>query len=292
MKKEMSSEIKIILVLLLISFNVAAQISYSGFIDKYPITLVIHSGYGSGIPAAYAYDKFDTPITVDGTLKKSRLQLFEKDNNKNIQATLRFNNFSEAAQKLQGEWINKDSTKRLKISLTRNFEIDAGTQKQWEILQYKSLPDHYFKLVVTKSSYGDLQVTGVKIFDKKTDRFIQQIDLECQYLGLDNIDVDDYNFDGLPDFSIFEASYAGANTTSVYILRSSASDQYFVSEITGTSLSFDPTSKRVLEHNECCAGSQYTDATYEIVDNRMKLLFKKCFEYNQDKQDYFEVSCD
>lgn len=281
-----------LLFFLLLSFSAHAQISYSGFLGKMAIKLIVHSDYGSNVSAVYEYEKYDTPIPIDGMLKKSKkLGLYERKPDRSINATLRFNNFSESAKNIQGEWLNSDSTKRLPITLTKDFQIDAGTAKQWEIMQRTSLPDHYFRMIVSKDEYGDIGVTGVKILEKKTDKLIQTIDgLECQYLGLDNINVEDYNFDGVADFSVFETSYAGANTSSIYMVRKPDSNQYFISKIEGVSLTFDPTTKTILEHNSSVSG--YIDTTYKLVNNEMKLVAQKCFEYNGQKGDYVEVRCE
>ena len=281
-----------LLFLALVSFSTHAQISYSGFLGKMPIKIIIHTGYGRQVSAVYEYEKYDTPIVIDGIQQKSKLELYERNSDHSIGATLRFKNFSEASKNLQGEWLNRDSTKILPITINRDFQVDAGTEKRWEIMQRPSLPEHYFRMIVTKNEYGDLGVTGVKIFEKKTDRLVQVIDgLDCQYIGLDNLEVADYNFDGVPDFSIFETSYAGANTSSIYILRSPESEKYYISNIRGISLSFDANSKTILEHNEDRGGTGYADTVYKLENSEMKPISKKCFEYNEQKQKHDEVAC-
>src|SRR5690606_15009251 len=103
--------------------------------------------------------------------------------------------------------------KQFEITLTKIFDINYGENIEWkerEIIQPVSLEDKYFKLVISKENdnfYAN--VTGVRIYEKKTDKLIQEIDLECELWELDNIKVEDYNFDGITDFSVFEQSYAG-----------------------------------------------------------------------------------
>lgn len=116
--------------------------------------------------------------------------------------------------------------------------------------------------------------------------------MECQFLGMNNISVYDYNFDGIEDFSIFELSYAGPNTSRIYILRDSSSNKYFVSEISGISLNFDPNTKLIYEHNQCCAGRSYMNATYKLVNNKMVLIKQTCLEYDDEKEDFIETKCD
>ena len=67
--------------LLMFSITGKSQSSYSGYLGTFPITLVMYH-YGDGDSRAYyAYDKFDTPITINGTLKNNELRLIEKNDN-------------------------------------------------------------------------------------------------------------------------------------------------------------------------------------------------------------------
>mgnify|MGYP006915287135 FL=1 len=128
----------------------------------------------------------------------------------------------------------------------------------------------------------------MKIFEKKTDRLIQQIHMDCQLVGLDNISTDDYNFDGLPDFAVFESSYAGPNTSSLYFLYNPVTKKFFNSEFSGTSLEFDKDKKCVYEHNQCCAGTSHTTAVYKVVNNKMVLVEQHCYIWSEKKQDLVE----
>ncbi len=76
-------------------------------------------------------------------------------------------------------------------------------------MQPHSINNHYFKLLITKKEEEDIRVVGVRVYEKQTDRLIQELELDCQFWGLNNISVGDYNFDGVDDFSVFESSYAG-----------------------------------------------------------------------------------
>jgi hypothetical protein len=42
--------------------------------------------------------------------------------------------------------------------------------------------------------------------------------LECQLSVLNKISIDDNNFDGIADFSVFEQNYAGSITSNLYFL--------------------------------------------------------------------------
>jgi len=282
----------LVLLFSLLFFSTQAQTSYSGLIDKYPIQLVTYIYSDGDAQAIYAYDKFDTPIRINGKKAGSRLELYERNEKNEITATLRFENFNPKSQAMSGTWLSKDGSKKLNITLNKQFDVEeAADFHQKELMQAESTQTHYFKLLITKSQ-GEIRVTGVKVLEKKTDRLIQQINLDCQLMGLDNVSIGDFNFDGLEDFSVFESSYAGPNTSSIYILRLPGSEQYEVSDFTGTSLEFDVTTKTIHEHNQCCAGRSHVNATYKVVNNKMVLIKKTCLEYDDKTEDFIEVKCD
>ncbi|SHJ28184.1 hypothetical protein SAMN04488096_1391 [Mesonia phycicola] len=289
---------RIILLLLIIFTSVSgnSQSSYSGSLGKYPINLIMYH-YGDGDSRAYyVYDKFDTPITINGRLEAGELKLFEKDDSEKVFATLIFKDFKESDKTIKGKWISIDKSKTYEISLNKDFDIDYGDNIEWEskeLIQSKSTKEHYFKTIITKEKgqfYG--RISGVKIFQKKSDKLIQTIELDCQLFGIDNISVGDYNFDGIDDFSVFEASYSGPNTSSIYILRDSNSDKYLKSNFSGTSLEFDNDSKLIYEHNQCCAGRSHMNATYKVANNEMILIEQKCLEFDEEKEDFIEIECE
>jgi len=252
--------------------------------------------YSDGVSLAYyTYDNYDSPITINGNLKKGELKLSEKDAAGNNAATLVFENFEEGSEEVEGKWIKSDYSKTYPISLQKDFDIDFGDELEWtnrELLQSKSTNEHYFKTTITKEKgHFYARISGVKIFEKRTDKLIQTIELDCQLFGIDNISIGDYNFDGIEDFLVFEASYAGPNTSSIYILRNPDSDNYLKSDFSGTSLEFDNDLKLIYEYNQCCAGRSRTNATYKVVDNKMVLIEKKCREYDEEKEDFVEIEC-
>lgn len=142
----------------------------------------------------------------------------EKDSTGQLKAILTFENFDKESDRLEGVWKDLKDDRQLPIHLTKNFDIDYGNDIEWtgrEIIQPVSLRNHYFKLVVSKEKDSfSARVTGLTILEKKTDKLLQEFDVSCRLLGLDNISIDDYNFDGVDDFSVFEQSYAGPNTSS------------------------------------------------------------------------------
>ncbi|WP_343697766.1 hypothetical protein [Flavobacterium sp.] len=287
---------KIILLFLLITSFLSAQITYTGFIDKYPIELVTNL-YSDGTGTAiYSYTNFDTPIVLSAEQKGNTLVFIEKDKNEKENASLTFQNYDAKSNELNGIWKDLNSGKELKISLFKAFEIDNADISEWtdkEILQPVSLKDKYFKLIITKNKESiEAHVSGIKIIEKKTDRLIQKIDIQCQLWGLYNINVGDYNFDGIEEFSVFESSYAGPNTSRIYFLYNPKTGKYFESDFTGTSLEFDSKTKRIYEHNQCCAGTSIMTGEYKVVNNKMILIKQTCLQYDEKTNDYKKVKCD
>lgn len=290
--------LSLLIILLLVSITGKSQSSYSGHLGTFPITLILHHQSDSDgiLKAYYVYDTYDNTITINGNLKNKELTLFEKDNAENISATLAFENFNKNDKEIRGKWISADSTKAYPILLQKDFDISDGDDMLWEdkeLIQSKTTKEHYFKTVITKEQddyYA--KISRVKIFEKGTDRLIQTIKLDCQLWGISNLNIGDFNFDGIQDFSVFEASYAGSNTSSIYILRDAHSEKYLKSNIRGSSLEFDNDLKVIYEYNQCCAGRSRTEKAYKVVDNEMILIERKCLEYNDDKEDYIEIKCE
>jgi hypothetical protein len=266
-----------ILAFLLASFKLFSQVSYSGFIDKYPIELVTDIYLDKEVRAIYTYSDFDEPIILDGEIQNGKLTLFEKDKAKKKFASLVFENFDAENNAMAGIWTNLKTKKQLKISLSKHLNNGDSIK---EIIQPVTLGNKYFKLII--SGDGDA-VTGVKILEKKTDKLLQKIDLDCQLRGLNNITVGDYNFDGIKDFSVFESSYAGPNTSSLYFLFDAKTNKFFESGFSGVSLEFNNKTKRITERNQCCAGASVTTAEYKVVKNKMVLIKEQCYKWDEKK---------
>ncbi len=282
----------LLLFLGLFTSRVMGQIVYSGFIDKYPIELVVLDHSDKVTTAIYVYKNFDTPIKLTGSKIDNKLTLYEKDTRDINTTSLTFDHFDEQQEALTGTWVDLKTGKQLSIQLHRKFEDDHGENVSWndrELLQAASLKDHYFKLLLSKNKDAfSARITGVKIMQKKTDKLIQQIELDCQLMGVNSISTGDFNFDGIQEFAVFEASYAGPNTSSLYFLYDPITKQYVESGFTGVSLTFDGSSKTIVEHNQCCAGTQHTTALYKVVKNKMVLKEQHCFIWDEKKQELVE----
>lgn len=268
---------------------------YKGFLDQYPITLIIKS-YSDGVDnAMYVYDKYDTPVSIMGTHKDGKLLLNEKDKNKKVTATLEFLNYNPKNDTLIGKWTDSKTDKQYNITLTKTNEYesyDANEFSNLELLQIESTKNHYFKTIVSKEKNEIPKVIGLKIFEKKTDKLLQSFVLDCENRDFNNIYVGDYNFDKINEFAVFESSYAGPNTSCIYYLYNPKTKKYFKSSFEGTSLEFDSDEKLVYEHNQCCAGSYHMNASYKVINNKMVLIKKECMKYDDKKEDFVVVKCD
>jgi hypothetical protein len=271
------------------SFGLLAQASYSGFVHKSPITLVTDI-YSDGVAEAiYAYNKYDTPIPIHGRLQDNRLELYEKNENGLVIAILAFDDFDAEASQLSGKWINRKTKKTLDIQLSKEFDVqDTESWEEIEVLQEASTQNHYFKLLVTQ----DNGVSGVKIFEKGTDKLFQSFDVNSARLGLNNVLIDDYNFDGINDFSVFLQSFAGPNTSSAYFLKNPKTRQYFLSNIKGISLEFNPEKETIIERNSSGAGSTVTTTIYKLRDNEMIVIEAFCYTWDSEEQELIEQQMD
>jgi hypothetical protein len=272
-----------------------SQTQYTGMLGKQPIHLFAEV-HGDGVVSAmYIYDKYNTPIIANGRLRGSILELHEKGSQNKIVATLRFKHFDPKSQEAEGEWVDSVHDKHLPISLKREFVIEDGEQIDAgpvEVIQAEATKDNYFKTIVVKKK-GEFspQVVGVKVFTKRGNSVLQTFDLDVEYRGTDNVSVEDFNFDGLEDFSVFERSYFGPNTGSIYFLRNPKSDSYFKSTFSGVSLEFDSKAKLIHEHNECCGGYSGMNATYKVVDNKMVLIDQQCYKRDSKTRKMKTAAC-
>jgi hypothetical protein len=275
-------------ILILFTYPIFSQAKYSGFIDKYPIELALNYYSENDIIAHYVYTNFDTPIKLHGKMINNNLVFTEKYTNNRTTATITLNDFTENTENLVGVFKNLITNKDLNIVLKKDFNFDFNDEDKIvnkEVIASEDIGNYYLKQVITKEkgSLGDY-VTSVKILEKKTDKLIQTLEVDCQSWGLNSINVADFNFDGHLDFSVFESSYAGPNTSSLYFLYNPKTKTFFDSGFTGVSLEFEQKKKRIFERNQCCAGSIVTTATYKLVKNKMVLIEENCFRYDEKKK--------
>ena len=271
----------LVLGLFLLATTAWGQASYVGTVGGAPVELALDDPAEGPLTGVYVYTKFGTPIALSGQLRRGVLTLTEKDARGKASATLTVPTFSAGARQLAGTWRSLATGKTLPAMLTAT--------DSHELLQLASLKDSYFKLVLDGQPGGaDSRVVAVKLLAKKTNRLVQLLAVDCQSHGVYSVEVGDYNFDGQPDFSVFESSYAGPNTSSLYFLYDPAKRQFVASGYAGVSLEFDQKKQRIYERNSCCAGSSVTTAEYKVVRNKMVLLAQHCYRWDEKKQQLVE----
>jgi len=278
---------------LVLSRGAQAQMVFSGTVGKAPIELVLDDNDpGDGATGIYVYSKHNTPITLSGALTNGTLVLTEKGDDGKPAATFTVPGFDTRTEKYTGTWKSLSTGREYPLALVRRYLVAETTEKNLgkrELLQAATLPQIYFRVVLGKAAeQGALGVTAVKLLDKKTDRLLQEIKVACQLQGVNNVSVGDFNFDGQPDFAVFESSYAGPNTSSLYFLYDPRTNQYVDSGFKGTSLEFDAKKKRITERNSCCGGSSVSTAEYRVADNKMVLVARHCYKWDDKRKQLVE----
>ena len=173
---------------------------------------------------------------------------------------------------------------------TERLIAEEIENEEWQnkISATDSLTNYIIQIVSSKeqSEYHHEWVC-VQIFEKATGRFVQEIDLSENYASSwrDCISIDDYNFDGYDDFSIFGGYGSLDNTFSYYFLFNPETNTFFESEIGGSNLEFYSDTKTITSSNRCCAGSKEMYQTYKLIDNRMILIEQKCLTADMENSD-------
>lgn len=276
--------LSVVCIQILVAPAALGQAAYVGTVGTAPIELTLNAVNDDRPAGVYLYTRIGTPIKLSGQLKQGALTLTEPDAHGKPAATLTIPAFAAGANQLTGTWRSLATGKQLPVVLTR-----PSQPAQYGLLQAEVLKDSYFKMVaVVKPGKDEDQMTAVQLLEKKTNRVLQQLPVEVQPIGIYSVQVGDYNFDGLPDFSVFESTYAGPNTTSLYYLYDPAKKRYVASGYTGTSLDFDAKKRRVYEHNSCCAGSSVTNVEYKVVNNKLVEVARHCYRWDEKKQELVE----
>lgn len=263
------------LVFLMIPICFSAQISYEGKIGDYSVEMVLNLN-DEPADGVYTYSKYNDPISIDGNYVKKNLTLFESEGDRKT-AKFIFKDFDENKNEISGHWINlKKGNTSLDVYLKKK-------DNQHEILQAKGTKQFYFRTL--KETEG----SPVLIFEKKSGKLIQKMELEECILGSTNdISIGDFNFDGYDDFSSCLQTYAGPNTSRSYFLFDPQKNKFFESGFTGVSLEFDPQTKRIKEVNQCCAGASIVENIYKVQNNKMKLVEEHCYKYDEKRKKLIE----
>lgn len=162
--------------------------NFTGFVDKYPVTLSfqVYDGYFGetqkkhyNIIGVYKYDKFNNPIRLAGEFDQNtyQLEINELDADENITAIF---SLDFIKNELNGTW--KSGNKELQVNLKlKNKLSDLGEEefRNIEILQSNSLKDFYFVGIYSKQNESqDTYMNGLRIFNKKTNQLLQTLGFE------------------------------------------------------------------------------------------------------------------
>ncbi|MBK8807037.1 MAG: hypothetical protein IPO21_10470 [Bacteroidales bacterium] len=281
----------IVFFLILCSFSGISQAIYTGKIQNSNIELQILATDTMNVFAVYLSNLDNTPRLLRGSLKNDSLILCIINTDRTLGDTVfTFTDFKTNYDNINGNYYADTTIKALPIYLMKNGDVDSYPVKDsvFEILQAESSKDQYFKILF---SHNHSFIPGINIYNKKSNALIQTIQSYYYYREFFVVSVEDYNFDKVEDFSVFESYYAGANTSSIYYLRNKKNNQYTESGFTGTSLQFDARSKTITEYNQCCAGKYISKSIYKVKKNEMVLIEKNCFEFDEELNKHIEGAC-
>lgn len=275
-------------VVLWLSWGGAArgQVCYSGTVGAAPIELALESYAEGAVRGIYSYAKAGTPQELSGTLTEGYLELTEKDAQGRAVATLSVLEYDVANKTHTGTWKDLATGQRLGLTLNQTYLLKLSKQEEvWtgpELPQATALKTKYFKVVLTKDKGEYFPfISAVKVFEKKTNRLLQEFSVHCQATLLRNLGVGDYNFDGFEDFSVFERREEAGDTRRVYFLYDPKAKKYTESTFTGSSLEFNAKTKRISERSTCCGGAGLSTAVYKVERNRMVRLEQHYYELDK-----------
>jgi hypothetical protein len=172
--------------------------NFIGFIDKYPITLSIQirDGYfgtikpNYNILGVYKYDKYNTPIYLDGYFDRESnvITLFEYNDEK---TTAKFT-FEMTDANVIGKWKQTDNEKTLKLTLTFNSKLidinESDSYKEVPIIFESYNQEHYFVGIYNKlSDEYRAKMMRLNIYQRNTNKLIQVIDFSNSKIGIGNI---------------------------------------------------------------------------------------------------------
>lgn len=193
-----------------------------------------------------------------------------------------------------GEWTSYNK----KIKRNIRLEKIKGNTGTFEVIQSENMDNVYFKTMISKRNDilnpNDenfwLDVMKVNVMEKNTDRLLQTMELEeCGYFGRDQVSIGDYNFDGLPDFSVFQQvpPTGPMDTYRIYFLFDPVKKQYYNSGFSGGQLDFDDDQK-IITKREQIDNEKMMTSIYNVVNNQMVLVEEHCFVWDDNKGDFIE----
>ncbi len=238
--------------------SICLSTEYRGYLGATEISMSLDGEYSG----AYFYHKYRTPIALiikDGSNDNNFI--YREMNGDDAIAEF---HLSAVDSGLEGYWVELRTGKKIPVKLSA-IDDPRGA------IQIHSFEKQYVRIQCDEEKV-------IHIIDKKTDDVQSTLKAEGVCSNHYDLDIGDYNFDGHLDFSVYEYSYAGPNTSRVYFLYNPGAHQYSMSDQLGmTSLSFDPKAKTVTSTNQCCAGSRIAVETYQWQASTLKLVNGVCY---------------
>ena len=281
--------------------------------DEMKFLKTLMNDYGSFHPSIDAYDKFAEIMPQSLTVQTVKVVAFAYDivyNKSHFEKLPYFidryekeylnpymENFENYKQDINTKVINdvrywrqymsdddweqktieeENAKKQPRFTEFRTSEEIENEEWQSKITSETELENYILQLVTSreKSDY-DNQWLCVQVLDKENRYLVQEIELGHVGRG-DSFEIDDYNFDGYNDFSLFEGCGVLDNFYSSYFLFDPQTKNFFASGFDGTNLEFYRNTKTITSSSRCCAGTGINRTTYKLVDNRMVVLEKQC----------------
>jgi len=274
---------------LVINSELFAQIIYSGIIENHRVNLVVSDKFDK---AYFTFDKIEKPIFVYGRCVSKMLLLNGTLDSLKQNVSIYSSNFDSLSANLNVS-IEFGTIQKFKGNLKKEFNIrELKESTQYELLESKTTNSNYFKLLLLKEN-NEIQLKRINVFDKKSDKLLQSIDMNYSF-SQNNLEVFDYNFDGIEDFSLVER-ISISDTCRVYFFKISQTNQYFKSEISGCSLKFNSDLKTIekfegIPKNDSIVVFETT--TFILKNNNLFQVDKKCQEFNGHKGEYINIKCE
>jgi len=156
--------------------------NFAGFIGNYPVKLSfqLKEGYFGepskkkyNVIGVYKYDKYNTPIRLEGifNLVTNQIELFEIGANTQVTATFKLN---YSSKQLDGNWNNKKNNLAVNMNLVNQLMDQPEVAFNGvEMLQFPSLDKYYFVGVYNKNLKSDAYMSKLKIISKQTNKIVQ-----------------------------------------------------------------------------------------------------------------------
>ena len=175
------------------------------------------------------------------------------------------------------------------VTVYRTSEEEVADIWDTKIIDEQEVDDYILQLVASKeeNDYASHWLY-LQVLDKATKQPLQQLEIDSYGIG-DSFRFGDFNFDGHTDFSLLEGYGVLDNSTQLYFLFDPQTKTFDMSDIYGSNLEFDDATQTITSSSRCCAGSEGSNATYCIVDNKMVLIEQYCYrvkkEYNEEGEE-------